>query len=288
MMLTWPSPAKLNLFLNVIGRRSDGYHNLQTLYQFLDYGDTLTYTLTIDGIITLLNPITGVAVDDNLIIRAARLLADTARAQHRLPNNAGVKISLNKKIPLGGGLGGGSSNAATTLLALNTLWKIGYSLDELAEMGLKLGMDVPLFVHGVAALAQGRGELLTPATPDEKWYLVAKPPLHIATSHIFNDPLLTYSAPIDLTAPLPLAQFSNDCEAVVRKRFSEVDELIRTLLDYAPTRLTGTGACAFAEFASEHAANRVRQSLPAYDAFVAKGANVSPLHRFMKKMCHPC
>ncbi|NWO04260.1 MAG: 4-(cytidine 5'-diphospho)-2-C-methyl-D-erythritol kinase, partial [Alteromonadaceae bacterium] len=185
--LTLPSPAKLNLFLHIVGKRPDGYHELQTLFQFLDYGDELTFTLTPDQPgVRLAEPIHGVADDDNLIIRAARMLA--GHAQEPLP---GVTIAIDKRLPMGGGLGGGSSNAATTLLALNRLWQLNLSEDELAEMGLTLGADVPVFVRGRAAFAEGVGEKLTPANPPEDWFLVLKPACDINTGKIFSEKGLT-------------------------------------------------------------------------------------------------
>ena len=175
MRTQWPSPAKLNLFLYITGQRADGYHTLQTLFQFLDYGDTISIELRDDGDIRLLTPVEGVEHEDNLIVRAARLLMKTAADSGRLPTGSGANISIDKRLPMGGGLGGGSSNAATVLVALNHLWQCGLSMDELAEMGLTLGADVPVFVRGHAAFAEGVGEILTPVDPPEKWYLVAHP-----------------------------------------------------------------------------------------------------------------
>ena len=188
MMTHWPSPAKLNLFLYITGQRTDGYHSLQTLFQFLDYGDTIDIALRGDGEIRLLTPVEGVAHEDNLIVRAARLLMKVASESNRLPKGSGADISIDKRLPMGGGLGGGSSNAATVLVALNHLWQCGLSIDELAALGLTLGADVPVFVRGHAAFAEGVGEILTPVEPEEKWYLVAPPGVSIPTPVIFNDP----------------------------------------------------------------------------------------------------
>ena len=280
MITSWPAPAKLNLFLYITGRRADGYHNLQTLFQFLDYGDTLHITPDNSGRIALTTPVEGVAHDDNLIVRAAQLLRQAAQAQQSLPADAGAQIAIEKKLPMGGGLGGGSSNAATVLVALNHLWRTGLSPDALAELGIQLGADVPVFVRGFAAFAQGVGEELQPADPAEKWYLVAHPGVSIPTPLVFNDPQLTRDTPARSLEALLAAPFYNDCEAVVRKRFREVDELVSWLLEYAPSRLTGTGACVFAEFDTESAARQVLELAPKWVCgFVARGVNVSPLHR---------
>ena len=195
MMTHWPSPAKLNLFLYITGQRTDGYHSLQTLFQFLDYGDTIDIALRGDGEIRLLTPVEGVAHEDNLIVRAARLLMKVASESNRLPKGSGADISIDKRLPMGGGLGGGSSNAATVLVALNHLWQCGLSIDELAALGLTLGADVPVFVRGHAAFAEGVGEILTPVEPEEKWYLVAHPGVSIPTPVIFNDPDLPRNTP---------------------------------------------------------------------------------------------
>ncbi|AMG94863.1 4-(cytidine 5'-diphospho)-2-C-methyl-D-erythritol kinase [Citrobacter amalonaticus] len=280
MMTQWPSPAKLNLFLYITGRRADGYHTLQTLFQFLDYGDTLSLEPRRDGEIHLLTPVDGVAHEDNLIVRAARLLMKTAAERGRLPAGSGADIRIEKRLPMGGGLGGGSSNAATALVALNHLWQCGLSLDELAALGLTLGADVPVFVRGHAAFAEGVGEILTPVEPAEKWYLVAHPGVSIPTPMIFNDPDLPRNTPKRSIETLLKCEFSNDCEVIARKRFREVDAALSWLLEYAPSRLTGTGACVFAEFDTESRARQVLEQAPEWlNAFVAKGVNLSPLHR---------
>ena len=280
MITTWPAPAKLNLFLYVTGRRTDGYHTLQTLFQFLDYGDTLTLEADSSGVITLLTPVAGVPDEDNLMVRAAHLLRERAAACGSLPPHAGAKMTIEKRLPMGGGLGGGSSNAATVLVALNHIWKTGLSLDQLAELGLQLGADVPVFVQGFAAFAEGVGEKLTPVSPPEKWYLVMHPGVSIATPLVFNDPQLTRDTPVREISQLLAAEFRNDCEAVVRNRFREVEQLVSWLLEYAPSRLTGTGACVFAEFDTEPAARQVLELAPKnLQGFVARGVNISPLHR---------
>ncbi|EPC3849686.1 4-(cytidine 5'-diphospho)-2-C-methyl-D-erythritol kinase [Citrobacter freundii] len=280
MMTHWPSPAKLNLFLYITGQRADGYHTLQTLFQFLDYGDTIDIALRGDGEIRLLTPVEGVAHEDNLIVRSARLLMKVASENNRLPNGSGADISIDKRLPMGGGLGGGSSNAATVLVALNHLWQCGLSIDELAALGLTLGADVPVFVRGHAAFAEGVGEILTPVEPEEKWYLVAHPGVSIPTPVIFNDPDLPRNTPKRSIKTLLKCEFGNDCEVIARKRFREVDAALSWLLEYAPSRLTGTGACVFAEFDTESRARQVLEQAPEWlKGFVAKGVNLSPLHR---------
>ncbi|MCL9666790.1 4-(cytidine 5'-diphospho)-2-C-methyl-D-erythritol kinase [Rosenbergiella epipactidis] len=280
MIERWPSPGKLNLFLSITGRRDDGYHNLQTLFQFLDYGDEMTFVADQHAHIRLVNDIENVCCEDNLIYRAALRLKTQAIADKRCEATVGVTIGIDKKLPMGGGLGGGSSNAATTLIALNQLWQLNYSLTQLADLGLALGADVPIFVHGHAALAEGIGEQLTPVQPEEKWYLVAHPGVSIPTPVIFNDPDLTRDSPVRSAEQLMHSPWSNDCEAIARKRFRKVDELLNWLLEYAPSRLTGTGACVFAEFDSKAAARHVLTLTPPWmTCFVAKGANISPLHQ---------
>lgn len=280
MMTRWPSPAKLNLFLYITGRREDGYHHLQTLFQFLDYGDTILIAPRPDGVLRLLTPVDGVPDEENLIVRAARRLIVEAKRLGTLPPGAGADIAVEKRLPLGGGLGGGSSNAATVLVALNHLWKTGLSEDQLAALGISLGADVPVFVRGHAAFAEGVGEILTPVEPEEKWYLVAHPGVSIPTPVIFNDPDLPRNTPVRSIQTLLGGEFSNDCEVIARKRFRKVDELLSWLLEYAPSRLTGTGACVFAEFDTESAARLVLEQAPEWlHGFVARGVNLSPLHQ---------
>ncbi len=280
MISRWPAPAKLNLFLYITGRRADGYHNLQTLFQFLDYGDTLTIEPRHDGIIRLVTPIAGVPDEENLIVRAACLLHTFAAEKGTLPEGAGADLGVEKKLPMGGGLGGGSSNAATVLVALNQLWNTRCSEDELASLGIRLGADVPVFVRGYAAFAEGVGDILTPVEPEEKWYLVAHPGVSIPTPIIFGDPELPRETPIRSIDTLLKCEFGNDCEVIARKRFREVDAALSWLLEYAPSRLTGTGACVFAEFDTEQAARQVLEQAPEWlHGFVARGVNRSPLHQ---------
>ncbi|MGL5387694.1 MAG: 4-(cytidine 5'-diphospho)-2-C-methyl-D-erythritol kinase [Serratia sp. (in: enterobacteria)] len=288
MIRQWPSPAKLNLFLYITGRRADGYHQLQTLFQFLDYGDTLTIVPRQDEQIRLLTPVDGVPDEQNLIVRAARLLQQHCASHAIATPYRGADISIEKRLPMGGGLGGGSSNAATVLVALNELWQCGLSDDQLAAMGLTLGADVPVFVRGHAAFAEGIGEQLQPANPAEKWYLVAHPGVSIPTPVIFADAELKRDTPVRPLSALLQAPYANDCEPIARKRFREVEQLLSWLLQYAPSRLTGTGACVFAEFDSEPAALQVLNQAPAWlRGFVARGVNVSPLHRIRSGQFEP-
>ncbi|MFV8450663.1 4-(cytidine 5'-diphospho)-2-C-methyl-D-erythritol kinase [Vibrio campbellii] len=268
----WPSPAKLNLFLYINGRTENGYHELQTLFQFVDHGDELTIQANDSGEITISPEIEGVPLKDNLIWKAATALQRFASCSY------GAHIDLHKILPMGGGIGGGSSNAATALVALNYLWQTNLSDDELAEIGLALGADVPVFVRGFSAFAEGVGEKLSPAHPDEKWYLVVRPNVSIATADIFGHPDLTRNTPKrDLETLLNMPSV-NDCEKIVRMLYPEVDKQLSWLLQYAPSRLTGTGSCVFAEFSSKSEAETILAQLSdKVSAFVAQGRNISPL-----------
>ncbi len=277
--LTLPAPAKLNLMLHILGRRADGYHELQTLFQFLDYGDELDFAVRDDGVIQLHSDLHNVPHDSNLIVKAARQL------QAMTGSILGADIWLRKVLPMGGGIGGGSSDAATTLLALNHLWQLGCSEDQLAELGLKLGADVPVFVRGHAAFAEGVGEILTPVAPPEPWYLVLVPQVSVSTAEIFTDPLLTRdSAPIKVR-PVLEGNSRNDCQPVVERRYIEVRNALNLLGKFTEARLTGTGSCVFGAFPSKAEADRVShllaESLP---GFVAKGSNVSMLHRKLQSL----
>ncbi|MCX9559560.1 4-(cytidine 5'-diphospho)-2-C-methyl-D-erythritol kinase [Vibrio cholerae] len=270
----WPSPAKLNLFLYITGRRANGYHDLQTLFQFLDYGDELTITANNSGNITLSPALADVALEDNLIYKAAMALKNAAQSP------LGADIQLHKVLPMGGGIGGGSSNAATTLVALNYLWQTGLSDDQLAEIGLALGADVPVFTRGFAAFAEGVGEKLSAVEAEEKWYLVVRPAVSIATKDIFTHPQLMRNTPKRDLASLLATPYENDCEKIVRSLYPEVDKQLSWLLQYAPSRLTGTGSCVFAEFSSRKDAQAVFAQLSDNVlAFVAQGRNVSPLRK---------
>ncbi|APX07054.1 4-(cytidine 5'-diphospho)-2-C-methyl-D-erythritol kinase [Vibrio campbellii] len=268
----WPSPAKLNLFLYINGRTENGYHELQTLFQFVDHGDELTIQANDSGEITISPEIEGVPLKDNLIWKAATALQRFANCSY------GAHIDLHKILPMGGGIGGGSSNAATALVALNYLWQTNLSDDELAEIGLALGADVPVFVRGFAAFAEGVGEKLSPAHPDEKWYLVVRPNVSIATADIFRHPDLTRNTPKRDLETLLNTPSVNDCEKIVRMLYPEVDKQLSWLLQYAPSRLTGTGSCVFAEFSSKSEAETILAQLSdKVSAFVAQGRNISPL-----------
>ncbi len=289
------APAKLNLFLHINGRRADGYHELQTMFQLLDYGDQLDFTLNMTGKITITPEVIGVNTEDNLIYRAATLLKNRALADGKKISAKGIDIHLDKKLPIGGGLGGGSSDAATTLLALNQLWGLQYSLAELSELGVQLGADVPVFVQGQTAYAEGVGEKLRPVTLETKWYLVVHPGCHVSTAEVFSHKQLTRDTPKSKIAPALegdlglLANQSdiavNDCEAIVCKLHPEIRQAISWLNQFSPAKLTGTGACIFASFADKQRADNVLSHLPTnYQGFVAKGINESPAIVESKKL----
>ena len=274
----WPSPAKLNLFLHILGRYDNGYHKLQSLFQMLDYGDKLAFDINHTGTIAMSTPLKGVKDEDNLIIRAAKLLA--AQTKTKL----GALISLEKCLPMGGGIGGGSSNAATTLVALNALWGTRLSVHQLADIGLQLGADVPIFVRGETAFAEGVGEQITPAPQPEQWFLVANPNVHISTGEIFTAQELTRNTPSIDWADYKFEETRNDCQQLVVNRYPEVAKLLQWLVHYAPSRMTGTGACVFAPFSDESLANDVQGKLPSsWQSFVAKGVNRSPLLEKLEK-----
>ena len=273
--LILPAPAKLNRMLHITGRRSDGYHELQTLFQFLDHGDELRFRRREDGALHLSPALPGVAASDNLILRAAHLLQAASGC------GLGADIHLDKRLPLGGGLGGGSSDAATTLLALDRLWGLDLGEERLAELGLALGADVPVFVRGRAAWAQGIGERLTPVELDTPWFVVIHPGVMVSTPAVFQAPQLTRNTPpISMTRALQgAATWRNDCEPTVRMLYPEVARALDWLADQAPTMLTGTGACLFARLTSEAQADSIlRRIRHDWQAFKACGHNVSPLH----------
>jgi 4-diphosphocytidyl-2-C-methyl-D-erythritol kinase len=262
----------LNLMLRIVGRRADGYHLLQSVFQFLDYGDEISFQVRDDGRVERRDALPGVPVEQDLVVRAARLLqGETGCA-------SGVDISLDKRLPMGGGLGGGSSDAATVLVALNLLWGTGLDEDALAALGLRLGADVPVFVRGHAAWAEGVGERLTPVLLPEPWFLVVKPPCEVATAAIFQDAELTRNSPLSTIRDFLAGLTVNDCLPVVRRRHPEVAEAIAWLDGFAEARLTGTGSCVFAAFEDRASADAVLAQLPSgYEGFVAKGRNRSPL-----------
>ena len=268
----WPAPAKLNLFLHITGRLANGYHSLQTNFQFLDYGDSLSFGINESDDVTVSPPVDGVALEENLIYRAAMMLKPYS------DNKVGADIHLTKILPMGAGLGGGSSDAATTLVALNHLWNINLSIEKLAELGLSLGADVPIFVKGFAAFAQGVGEDLTPITPPQPWYLVIWPGVSVCTKEIFNLPQLPRNTPEITLAQLATATLKNDCQEVTKNRHPEVASALDWLIQYAPAKMTGTGSCVFGEFSSRADATVALEKLPKnMHGFVAKGVNISPL-----------
>lgn len=277
MRLVLPAPAKLNLMLHITGRRPDGYHNLQTLFQFLDYGDELSFTARTDGLLKLSPQIPGVDVEQNLIIKAGQLLRQHTGCE------MGADIELVKRLPMGGGLGGGSSDAATTLLALNALWQTRLSLSDLAQLGLALGADVPVFIAGHAAFAEGVGEQLTPALElEEPWYLVVHPGVHCNTGEIFSHKYLTRNTAV-ITMRTALEQGGkNDCQQVATMLYPEIGKALNLLNNFSPARMTGSGSCIFARFASKSEAIRAADEIQAeYDVFVAKGTNRSPTHKLL-------
>ncbi|WP_407291979.1 4-(cytidine 5'-diphospho)-2-C-methyl-D-erythritol kinase [Stutzerimonas zhaodongensis] len=279
LTLTLPAPAKLNLMLHILGRRADGYHELQTLFQFLDHGDELTFTARTDGQIRLHTDLPGVDHDSNLIVRAARLLQTDSGCA------LGADIALIKRLPMGGGIGGGSSDAATTLLGLDYLWKTHLGEDRLADIGIALGADVPVFVRGRAAFAEGVGERLQPVELSEPWYLVIAPQVSVSTAEIFSDPELTRNTPAITVRSLLAGGGHNDCQPVVEKRYPEVRNALSLLNKFVPARMTGTGACVFGSFPNKGEADRVcRQLPPDLPAFVAQGRNISMLHRRLTQL----
>ena len=268
----WPAPAKLNLFLHITGRRDDGYHLLQTAFQFLDFGDTLHFRVCEGPQVRLLTSVAGVAEEDNLVVRAARRLQEAAGCEQ------GAEIRIEKRLPAGGGLGGGSSDAATTLVALDRLWGLDLGTERLAELALDLGADVPVFVRGAAAWAEGVGEDLTPVELPEPWYLVVVPPGQVSTATVFGDPELTRDCP-----PIRIDDFlrgagHNVCESVVCRHYPAVAEALARLRGYGEARMTGTGGCVFAAFERRADAEAAREALaPDWRVFVARGRNRSPL-----------
>ena len=269
----WSAPAKLNLMLHIVGRRPDGYHELQTVFQLVDLADRLDIEVRKDGVISRPQGPAGVEEADDLVVRAARAL------QQHSGTPLGANISVHKRIPMGGGLGGGSSDAATTLVALNQMWRLSLTSSQLAAIGSKLGADVPVFVAGRSAWAEGIGEKLTPVTLGaDSWYPVVFPGVAVPTASVFQAPELTRNSPATTMRGFLETGGRNDCEAVVRARFPLVGEALDWLGRYAPARLTGTGSCVFAKFARVADAERVAARVPdEWRAFVARGLDESPL-----------
>lgn len=271
----YPAPGKLNLMLRVVGRRPDGYHLLRTVFRLIDYGDTLRLRVREDGAVRRVNEVPGIAAADDLSVRAALLLKGASGTQ------LGVDIELDKRLPLGGGLGGGSSDAATTLLALNRLWRLGLTRSRLQDLALALGADVPVFVFGESAFAEGVGEILTPLSLSPAWYVVLTPPVAVATAAIFAHPALKRDSIPTKIQPFSAEQAANDLEDVVCREYPEVARHLAWLRRFGKALVTGSGACVFAGFATGRAAREVLAQLPAsMRGFVAKGLDRHPLWRF--------
>jgi 4-diphosphocytidyl-2-C-methyl-D-erythritol kinase len=273
MKTSWPAPAKLNLMLHVVGRRQDGYHELQTVFQLIDLCDRIEISVRTDGTIVRTAGPPGVPEHMDLVVRAAKALQQTSGTR------LGAEIAIRKRIPMGGGLGGGSSDAATTLVALNKLWKTGYSTAQIAEFGGALGADVPVFVAGKSAWAEGTGEKLTPVSLGaDSWYVVLFPGVAVPTAAVFQAPELTRNSPPTTMRGFLETGGRNDCEPVVRARFPVVGEALDWLGQHAPARLTGTGSCVFAKFSRPEDAERVAARVPdTWRAWVARGLDSSPL-----------
>jgi len=272
----WPAPAKLNLFLHILGRRPDGYHELQTCFQFVDLCDDIHITVRPDGEIRRFRGAAGVAEDSDLCVRAARALKTAYGCA------LGADIDVFKRIPMGAGLGGGSSDAATCLVALNRLWGLNRPAPELAALGLNLGADVPVFVHGRAAWAEGVGDRLTPLfppiAPPEQTYLIIKPNVSVGTAEVFNDPELTRNSPPITIHGFLASAGRNDCLGVVRRRYPEVARAYDWLSAFGMARLTGTGACIFTNLETMEGGHEIVRKLPpAFEAFLVRGLNDSPL-----------
>jgi 4-diphosphocytidyl-2-C-methyl-D-erythritol kinase len=269
----WPAPAKLNLFLHVSGRRADGYHELQTLFQLIDLCDSIAISVREDGRIERPDGPAGVTPEEDLVVRAAHTLRQATGTR------LGATLKVHKRIPLGGGLGGGSSDAATVFLALNHLWGTGLSLDELAALALPLGADVPVFVQGSTAWGEGIGERLTPVTLPARWYAIIHPGVGVSTREVFQSAELTRNSPLITIRAFLDSGGRNDCEGVVRARAPEVAEALDWLARFAPARLTGTGSCVFAACESAAQAERLAAQVPdRWASFVAAGLNTSPVH----------
>lgn len=270
--LGWPAPAKLNLFLHITGQRQDGYHLLQTVFQFIQLIDVIDFTILESGLVRRSSISLKIDERDDLVIKAAQ------KIKKRSGSKLGVDISVKKNIPIGGGLGGGSSDAATTLVALNELWQTGLSIDELSEIGLSLGADIPFFINGNAAWAEGVGDKLTPINLDECFYLVIYPNCSISTKAVFEASDLTRNTPRITIRDFRDGNGKNDCESYVRNHYHDVTEALDWLGEYASSKLTGTGACLFAQFSDENEANEVKYKLPTkWQGYVVKGINKSPL-----------
>jgi 4-diphosphocytidyl-2-C-methyl-D-erythritol kinase len=277
--ISLPSPAKLNLFLHILDRREDGYHNLQTLFQLLDYGDQLSFSINKQPEINVISDLKDVKPQDNLVFKAARALQQATNCSW------GCEIQLAKKIPMGAGLGGGSSNAATTLVGLNSLWQCNLSHDQLAEIGRDLGADIPVFVKGLSAFAEGIGDKLTPISLNPIWYLVVTPKIKVSTEQIFCHSELTRNAPAIKIRALSEELYRNDCQSVVETLYPEVKQVSDWLKRYGNPLMTGTGASVYCRFDSQQEAKKAQQTVPnSWSSFVAKGINQSPLHKQLENL----
>lgn len=273
----WPAPAKLNLFLHVIGRRADGYHLLQTVFHFIDLCDTLRFTPRSDGRIVLETPLPGVPPERDLVVRAAERLKIGAGDAAPLAAG-GVTIHLEKRIPMGGGLGGGSSDAATTLIALNHLWGLHLPRERLQEIGLALGADVPVFIHGRSCFAEGVGERFTDVAVPEAWYLLSFPPVAVPTADIFRSPRLRRDTPAIPPSAWTPGFGHNDLEPVACALYPEVARHLAALRRFGEARMTGSGACCFVGFATRAEAEQARQALPAdFRSEIIRGLPLHPL-----------
>jgi len=285
----WPAPAKLNLMLHITGQRDDGYHELQTVFQFIDFFDELKFNIRNDNQLFRFCENFAVPENEDIIIRAAKLLQEKFRNKNpESEKKLGADIHLQKNIPMGAGLGGGSSDAATALVALNTLWQTQFTIDELAGMGLVLGADVPVFVRGFAAFGEGVGEKLTPFSPPEGWYLVLIPPVHVSTKEIFSNPQLTRDCSTIKICDLSRREWRNVCTPVVLKNYPLVSQAIEIIGEHSKACMSGTGASVFASFATKAQAEEVLRKIRenplviSWISFVAKGLNQSPLQHFLE------
>ncbi|MEA3413089.1 MAG: 4-(cytidine 5'-diphospho)-2-C-methyl-D-erythritol kinase [Pseudomonadota bacterium] len=280
-MTRWPAPAKLNLFLHITGRRADGYHALQTVFQLLDYGDELEFDRREDGLVTRVNPLPGVPAETDLCVRAARLLQQTTGVA------GGVDIRLDKQLPMGGGLGGGSSDAATTLLALNGLWGCDLPREELAGLGATLGADIPVFVTGHSAWGEGVGEKLSPLVLPPRWYVVIAPAVEISTAELFAAPELTRNCERIRISEFLAGAGTNVFEDLVRERHADVSRALDWLDSrggsVGPARLTGTGSCVFSAYHSANQAAAVADAIPGkWKGFAARGIDRSPVEALLR------
>lgn len=278
--LTVTAPAKLNLFLHITGRREDGYHLLQTVFQFLDYADTISLTLREDGVVNRTSDLPGVEAEDDLVVKAAK------RLQRHCATSLGVDIAVDKILPMGGGLGGGSSNAASVLVGLNHLWGCGLEQQELMDLGVELGADVPVFIFAQSAWAEGVGERLKAVELPEKWFLVLKPSINVSTAKVFSNSQLRRDCSTITIRDFLEGQTENVCEKPVREIYPEVDQALTDLARYCEngeSKLTGTGACVFAAFDNKEQAESALSALSEkWDGFVARGMNQTPLKEFFQ------